>query len=287
MIQIANLLRALPINLCVVGRKRDYMLRMADVVFRSRSRSELNTEFGAFAIDRSHEPERVFCLFFYNLLRYYDRSDLGQHIRRIAVPESTFLDIGANLGLYALLARRAGMSTVVVEPEPAHAAFLRRNEAIYGKVLSVAVSDAPGDLPLYYDPTNPAGTSLCNALDYKVGAGSIPVRTFSALARAGDFGPLNKISLIKIDVEGFEVEAVEGMAEALADPDFRPDIWCEVRGDTAGRAPGSYRKVRQQLEHHGYATKWICDGRRRPLNEGDLSREVVYDLLFTRGGTAT
>jgi FkbM family methyltransferase len=278
---VAGLMRAVPIDLCVVGRKRDYILRALDIPFRRRSMAQLHSEFGTFAMDLSHDPERALFYCLHNMLRYYDRSDLGQYISARGVAGSTFLDIGANLGIYSLLARRAGMQTVVVEPDPQHARFLERNAAIFGTVAGVAVSNAPGELPLYYDSTNPAGTSLCDALGYVRGTGTVPVRTFSALAAEGIFGRLERIGLIKIDVEGFEVEAVEGMAAAFADPTFRPGLWVEVRGDTAGRAAGSFRRVRSLLEGHGYATRWVRNGNDLVLDGAAMAHEQVYDLLFT------
>jgi len=279
-LQIADAMRVVPLNMCVVGRKRDWVLGALDIPFRDRGIAEVHTEFGTLQLDRGHDPERAFSYCLYNMLRYYEQSDLGRYIVDHARPGGAFLDIGANLGVYSLIARRAGMQTVVVEPDPRHAAFLKRNEAVFGAVAGVALSNAPGELPLYYDPANPAGTSLCNALDYKRG-GSVPVRTFSELAGEGVFGPLDRVSLIKIDVEGFEVEAVEGMADAFSDPSFRPDLWVEVRGDTAGRAAGSFRKVRAILEGHGYATRWIRNGRDVALDERAMASEQVYDLLFT------
>ena len=108
-----------------------------------------------------------------------------------------------------------------------------------------------------------------------------PVRTFAEIAASGVFGSLDDVQLIKIDVEGAEVEAIEGMSDVFANRNFRPDIWCEVRGDTAGRAPGSYRKVRELLARHGYIAHDLKNGCDQPLDEHDLSTRVVYDLLFT------
>lgn len=276
-----NLMRAVPLDLCIAGRKRDYVLRALDLVWRDRGERRLSTEFGELVFDFSCVPERVFCQCFFNILRYYDRSELGRYIRASARPGRTFLDVGANLGVYALLARRAGMKTIVVEPEPSHSAFLLRNERCYGKVVPVALSNAPGDLPLYYDKDNPGGTSLCTMAGYVRGEGTVPVRTFTALAASGVFDPLHDLQLIKIDVEGAEAEMIEGMSEVFADRKFRPDIWCEVRGDTAGRAAGSYRKVRELLARHGYVARDLKNGRDQPVEERELSTRVVYDLLFT------
>lgn len=56
-----------------------------------------------------------------------------------------------------------------------------------------------------------------------------------------------------------------------------------VRGDTAGRAAGSFRKVRALLEGHGYGTRWVRNGQEVALDEREMASEQVYDLLFTKG----
>lgn len=281
-LQVNTVMRLMPTQISIAGRKRDYILRALDTAFRSRPCSALRTPLGTFQVEWEHDPERFFCYCFHNILRYYANSELGRYLRTVAVPGTTFLDIGANLGVYGLIARQLGMRTVLVEPEPRHAAFLLRNRERFGTVLPVALSNASGELPLYYDAANTGATSLSDALAMEA-HGTAQVRTFTDLAQAGAFGSLDKVRVIKVDVEGFEVEAIEGMLACFADQTFRPDLWIEVRGDTAGRAKGSFRQVRALLERYGYRTRMLRDGRDVPLEEHALSTWVVYDLLFTSG----
>lgn len=279
---VRSLMRLVPIDVSHAGRKRDYMLRALDLAFRRVAESQhVDTEFGALHIDWNHDPERFLAYCLHNMLRYYEGTDLGRYIARHGRPGDMFLDVGANLGMYSLLARRRGMTTVVVEPDPPHAAFLTRNAHLYGRVLALALGDRDAELPMYFDPQNTGGTSLVNALGYARAPGTVPVRVFSDLAAAGEFGPLDRVTLVKVDVEGFEVEAVKGMAGAFASPAFRPHIWCEVRGDAAGRTPGTFRIVSELLAAHGYVAREYQNGREIPLVEASLSSRQVYDLLFT------
>lgn len=96
-----SIMRAMPVDLCIAGRKRDWVLRALDLVWRDRGEHRLSTQFGEFVFDFSHSPQRVFCQCFFNVLRYYARSELGRYIRATARPGSMFLDVGANLGVYA------------------------------------------------------------------------------------------------------------------------------------------------------------------------------------------
>jgi hypothetical protein len=112
----------------------------------------------------------------------------------------------------------------------------------------------------------------------------VPVHTFSEIAARGDLGELSKIRLIKIDVEGLEAEVVAGMGDAMRSG-WRPDLWCEVRGDRSGRNGGSYRDVRESLRAFGYVARELKDGRDLALDEDDLARRTVFDLLFTPRAT--
>ena len=271
----------LPLDLAIAGRKRNAIFKVLDPLLRGTTQDAfISTQWGQLGLDNSHPPERFLAYLFDNILRYYEKSELGRYIVRMAEPGATFIDIGANLGLYALVARRAGFDTIVVEPEPRHSAFLERNAHVFGQVLPMAFSDCAGALPLYYEADNPGATSLFPSPSYIRGEGTVPVRTFSEVAAGGDIGDLSKIRLVKIDVEGFETQVVAGMGDALRSG-WRPHIWCEVRGDGSGRNGGSYRKVREDLAGFGYVAHELKDGCDVALNEIDLARRSVFDLLFT------
>ena len=273
----------LPLSVAVAGRKRNALFKAVDPLFRNTVKGDsIPTPWGTLELDSTHPPERLLSYFFDNVLRYYENSELGRYIARVAEPGATFIDIGANLGSYALVARQCGFNTVVVEPEARHSAFLQRNHQVFGKVLPVALSDKAGELPLYYEASNPGATSLFPGPGCDRSENAVPVRTFSEVAARGEFGDVSKIRLVKIDVEGFEAEAVAGMQEALA-AGCRPDIWCEVRGDRSGRNGGSYRKVRETLSACGYVARELKNGQDRPLAEHDLEQRAVFDLLFTPG----
>jgi FkbM family methyltransferase len=281
---VRNASRLLPLDVAVAGRKRNALFHVVDPLFHTSTRNDtIPTPWGPLALDSDHPPERLLSYLFYNVLRYYEKSELGRYIARVAEPGATFVDIGANLGVYALVARLQGFNTVVVEPEPRHSAFLKRNEDVFGKVLPIAISDQAGALPLYYEATNPAATSLFPCPSYVRSEGVVPVHTFSEVAARGDLGELSKIRLIKIDVEGLEGEVVSGMGEALRSG-WQPDIWCEVRGDRSGRNGGSYRIVREFLCAFGYVARELKDGRDVALDDDNLAQRGVFDLLFTPGG---
>jgi len=228
----------------------------------------------------SHEPQRFLAYCYYNLRRYYARSPLGTYIRQFR-RGSTFVDVGANLGFYSLLAREAGLEAICFEPEPQFADYLQRNSAVFGQVFPVALSDRGGSLPLYYSRGNSGATSLVPKKWSTRSAATVPVRTFSSLALDGELGDPTKIALVKIDVEGAEAATVQGMMEFLS-AGHRPDIWCEVRGNSASRAQGSFALVRSCLQEFGYSTFDAPDTAAPRPTPGDevLASRRVFDLLF-------
>jgi FkbM family methyltransferase len=231
------------------------------------------------SLDLSHEPERFLFYAFDNVFRYYSRSPLGIRMRELADADGTFVDVGANLGSYALVAGSLDMATVVVEPEPRHAAFLERNAKLFGRVLQFAVSDEDGHLPLYYQARNPGATSLFPHPEYLESKDSVTVVTFGDLFSQGRLGKPSKIRMIKIDVEGFEGEAVRGMYKFL-DAGHRPEIWCEVRGELSERNGGSCHVVTEILRDFGYEPHEYVDGKPVAVDSSAFAGRSVFDLLF-------
>ena len=272
----------MPFGIAVAGRKRNLVFGILDPLFKSVSREDvISTSCGKMELDWNHAPERLLSYLFQNILRYYESSELGVYLRDVAAPGDTFVDIGANLGFYSLVAKGLGFHTVAVEPEPRHSAFLKRNSALFGTVLDVALSDRPGELPLYYNPENPGATSLFATSMYVKGDQCVPVRTFSDLVTQGDVGDPKRIRVIKIDVEGLEGQVVEGMKGFLATGQT-PYIWCEVRGDLSGRNGGNYRFVYEVLSGFGYQMRESGSRQIVSIDDERLSQRTVFDLLFTR-----
>lgn len=280
---ITNLVRrglsCLPLTFGPGGVKWRMIRRVLDPLLHRHVPEALDTKYGQLSIDGSHEGPRLLTYGFDNIIRHYEASDLGKIIRAMGKQGGTFVDIGANLGMYALIARSAGFDTFVVEPEPSHADFLRRNEDVFGKVHAIGLSDNRGSLPLFYEAGNTGATSFVKtAMSQELGDG-VPVEVFAEVAAKGGFGLESEISLLKIDVEGHEVEMVNGLRAFLA-KGHRPVIWCEVRGDRSGRRGGSFRPVIAALSEFGYI---ILDPERwteTSADDPDLADRQVFDLLF-------
>ncbi len=139
-------------------------------------------------------------------------------LRQVLRPGDEMLDLGANLGVYALqAARMVGPTGTVhaVEPQPELCALLRASAARNGfgqlHVHEVALSDRTGTTALFTHP-NSAKASLHEP---EVPLGRTQVRTVQAeefLRR--EVGP---VRALKIDVEGHEATVLGAATHWLAD----------------------------------------------------------------------
>jgi FkbM family methyltransferase len=213
----------------------------------------------------------------------------GRFLQRTLAPGNTFIDVGANVGFYTLWAAArvgAGGRVFSFEPEPRTFASLersvRRNGFTWATPLARALSDRQGELPFYFVSDGSAHSLVpeipARARRY-AGQVNVPVTTLDELVRTGEVG-VDRIDLIKIDVEGEEARTVAGMRETL-DRTHCPEVWIEVRGPRGStRAPNTFPAVLRELDARGYAAHFWRDGALVPVGEADVrGRE---DVLFRR-----
>jgi FkbM family methyltransferase len=131
-------------------------------------------------------------------------------------------DLGAHQGVVALMLAEAvgpGGQVVAVEPNPHNAAQCIRNRELNAKpwveVVQAAVAGEQGTLLL-----NGGLNAQAAALGDYAGVTEVPAVTVDALTE--QFGPPD---VLFIDVEGFEVQALRGAGQTLAN---RPDCFVEV-----------------------------------------------------------
>jgi len=127
------------------------------------------------------------------------------------------LDIGANIGYFTLLAARlvgnAGKVTAF-EPDPTNFGILSRNvlDNDYANVVlrQEAVADRPGTLRLYRSERNRGDHRLFDPGDGRSSV-EVPVTALDRSLKGLD----RKVHFIKMDVQGAEALALEGMKGLL------------------------------------------------------------------------
>lgn len=166
---------------------------------------------------------------------------------KLLAPGMTFLDAGANDGIYTLFAaRRVGNSGTIWAFEPSRreverlAHNLKLNKLRGVHACPFALADFDGNAELRIAGYEHEGQNTLGAFVYDVvqelGKEPVTVRKLDSIIEENKIAALD---VIKLDVEGAEYRALQGMREALRK--FRPIILFEV-SDAGLRNQGSNRE---------------------------------------------
>lgn len=190
-------------------------------------------------------------------------------------PGGTFLDVGANIGWFSLLAASLVGDTgqvVAVEADRDNSdlllASLEANSYSHVTVLTVAAGDRAGVMRLQQ-----LGGS--NAAAYRIDEpGSAGDRLVTAVALDQLAGMFSRLDVIKIDVEGSELLVLRGAGE-LVDR-FRPVIFMEYSPGMLLRfSESSTDDLQKWVDVHGYAASLLTfDG--EVLDLTSLSEAAQY-----------
>ncbi|MBU4377321.1 MAG: FkbM family methyltransferase [Candidatus Omnitrophica bacterium] len=150
---------------------------------------------------------------------------------------STVLDIGANIGYYVLL--EAGIigpsgRIIAYEPSSDNCLLLNRNIAANGltdkvEVNNAALSNRSGTSRFYL--SSKSNLHTLNPVHYKGGAKRSAEEKFIDVRTVDVYAVLNQnrdVKFIRMDIEGHEVEVLEGILRAVRDFKIYPDILFET-----------------------------------------------------------
>src|SRR5829696_9841251 len=126
-------------------------------------------------------------------------------------PGDLFLDLGANIGAYSVLALDCGAQVIAVEPDDRARARLEQNVA-YNEytcdVIPAAVGAQAGELSFTVglDSYNHLVSDRDVTWEGNVRTRTVPVRTLDDILGA------RTAAGVKVDVEGFELDVLRGAA---------------------------------------------------------------------------
>lgn len=165
-----------------------------------------------------------------------------------------FLDVGANIGFYSVLAaRKAGQDGRVyafemdARPLRCLRKTIRAERLDTIRIIETAVTDRNG-VTFFEESAEPALNRIGGATERARRTRSICLDGW-----AEEVG-LRRLDVIKIDVEGAEQLVLEGARRIIAR--FMPVIVCEV-GDLSREFGHSPEGVVALLEEAGYKTSWL------------------------------
>lgn len=169
---------------------------------------------------------------------------ISNWISRRLKPGDLFIDIGANVGYYSLLAAHlvgAEGRVIAIEPSPSIRAKLQNNIDLNSyrniDVLGYAISSERGKIPFYMGPPESIGMSSMLQRDELTYEGEVECCPLGDLVDAETW---QRAHIVKIDVEGAELEVVKSLLPLL--PRAHPDLeiyveispqWMEDGGDGA------------------------------------------------------
>jgi FkbM family methyltransferase len=156
-----------------------------------------------------------------------------QIIKRLLPVGGTFVDVGANIGIYTcVMANHVGSkgSIVAFEPMTENLAPLYQNIALNQlkniEVQELALSNCPGSFNLYVPDSHQQGSSGCtqvwNPGDW-VSVGTTSATTLDIVFQK------ERLDFIKIDTQGHELKILEGAKSTIEQ--YQPFILCEVSED--------------------------------------------------------
>jgi FkbM family methyltransferase len=146
-------------------------------------------------------------------------------VLKLLRPGSIFLDVGANIGDFSLLAASVTGSAgkvLAFEPEATNCYWIKRNIELNGykniEVFQLALSDRDGEASLYLGDRCDYHSLLKGQPERQAGIIAVKIRTLdSFLEELGQ----DRVDMIKVDVEGAELEVLRGARETLR---RNPDI---------------------------------------------------------------
>jgi FkbM family methyltransferase len=227
---------------------------------------------------------------------------ITEYVRSALKEGDTFVDVGANIGYYSLVASRIVCSSgkvFAVEASPSNYERMRQNLSLNGatniRPINAAASDSRGELTLFLGPPDNRGhsTTVMSLADREglQPEATVPADTLEELVGKQD---LRNARLIKIDVEGAERAVLAPLFTSLEK--FSPETeWllelapvysASGQGDVdeifdAFTSRGYYAySIPNKYEHQFFLSNGTDDSKLTPLPAAP--RDALTDVLMTR-----
>jgi FkbM family methyltransferase len=172
---------------------------------------------------------------------FYELEALDR-VREIYVPGTTIFDVGANIGNHTLyFSKILGARVIAVEPNELALRLLRKN--VMQNAVESLVTVVPAGVGAYEGWGQVVKGSERNkgSATLQMGTGQVRVVTLDSLPAT------DPVSLVKIDVEGMELDVLRG-AGGLIDR-WLPDLFIEAA------EPEHFRAIARHLLDFGYTAR--------------------------------
>ena len=196
--------------------------------------------------------------------RIADEAEWGEHelsvLGEIVRKGGTAVDVGANQGFFAFALAAIADRVEAFEPNPDYARFARRMLGSRARVHAVALSNHNGRQQ-FSVPMSDEGVALHLGGALKgAGSGTLKATRFEVEVRTLDSYGFSDVRVIKVDVEGSEMDVLEGaratirrdrpalIVELLTGAHADPAAVTEAISATYGYAPWLVTKDGQRVD---------------------------------------
>ena len=186
-------------------------------------------------------------------------------------------DIGAFHGLLTISLARQAKEVVSWEPNGTNRKRLLENVALNGfrnvTVRPYGLSSAPSMAKMRFDPLEPGTASIDTSMAWGENEEMIELRTLDA--EQGLSAP----DFIKVDVEGFELQVLQGGRQTLA---RFPDLFLEMHGANAEDKKRRVKAIVDFLWEAGYRDIQHIETKQR-IEPGNATMAAQGHLYVRRG----
>lgn len=205
--------------------------------------------------------------------------------KQLVQTSNVILDVGANTGVYSLIARALNPSAKILALEPIRRVFLKLEKNIHLNsfdivAIEAAASDNDGTATVYDLPTDHIYSVTVNKNLNSPTANVIPteirtVRLDSLLSEQR----IESVDLIKLDVETHEPEVLSGLGELLVI--HRPTLLIEILNEDVGK------RVESLITNLDYLYFNIDEGSNSIRPESSITKSDYYNYLVCTREVAT
>ncbi len=209
-------------------------------------------------------------------------------LKKVVVPGAVVVDIGANIGFYAsILSSQTGQSGTVHCFEPDEKNFeklqVHTRDLANVRINNKAIGPVSGKIRIYTSKELNVDHRTYRPDDYATEKEIESVSLDDYLSQTGN----HKVDLIKMDIQGFEMQAVQGMTRTFQNnPHLK--IISEFWPYGLQKAGSSATEYYEWLQQKGFDIRLISNSSLEPLTKEKvqelepLDKSHYYNILATR-----
>ena len=217
-------------------------------------------------------------LFPKHLAKRYLSHTVGEEIEESIISlfldkQTECVDVGANRGRYTVLMSLFSKHIHAFEPNPECLTILRELSLPKTSVYPHALSNTEGFAQYFLPIRDGKRFSIWGTLEAAVSKNHDEIDTFEVATHTLNELRDHKISFVKIDVEGHELNVLEGGCELIKQQ--QPIFMVEAEERHRQKAIQSIQDFFRQFDYQGF---FILDKQIQPIEEFDLALQDIQEL---------